>query len=75
MPPLAKDSAIIVLRATTGTGYFLELWHWGVSPPPVPFRDLDRADAPIENRIDQTFSNKAELKAQFALFIDNLFDT
>ncbi len=75
MPPLAKDSAIIILRATTGAGYFLELYHWSESPPPVPFRNLDKAEAPTENRLDQVFADKAALKAQFATFVDNMFDT
>ena len=74
MPPLAKDSVIMVLRAANGGGYFMELWCWDESPPPVPFRNLDRADTPPKNRQDRVFADKDELKTQFAAFIDNLFD-
>jgi hypothetical protein len=72
MPPYEKDTAILELYATEA-GYFLRVRKWDQSPPPVPFRDYDKANPTFAQ--DHTAEDKATLKTKFQQFVDSIFDT
>jgi hypothetical protein len=61
-----NDSAILEVR-TTENGYTIELSQWSVSPPPG-------GAPPPAVRADYIATDKADLKAKLALWVDNLFD-
>jgi len=73
MAPFNKDSAIIVIRAAAD-GYFTEVYQWtGVSPPPIPYRDLANTD-PAPTILNHVQSSKAELLAEFTAWLNGIFD-
>ena len=68
-----KDSCIIEIH-TAEDGYFLRVWKWPQSPPPVPYRDLDAGSVDTTFRQDRVSTTKTELKGEFDTFIDSIFD-
>lgn len=71
-----KDSLIIELAAAAD-GYAWRAWRWDVSPPPVPWRDMDqtmKSDGSPPDHIFKISADKTELKTELASIIDNNFD-
>ncbi len=80
MPPLVKDSAIIELLATDD-GYFMRVWKWDQTPPPIGDLTLgsfpallDYTDPEPTFRTDRVSTTKTELKSEVNQFIDGPFD-
>lgn len=67
-----KDSAILEI-GVADNGYFVRAWKWDISPPPVR-HDLDGAVPSHTFRIDHVSTNKTELKAAIASFVDNVLN-
>jgi hypothetical protein len=74
MAALAKDSSIIILRATDD-GYFASVYQWDQSPPPVNIGNrLDLTNPAASVRTDRVATDKTELKNEINAYIDTLFD-
>ena len=71
MAPYAKDSAIVILRASEN-GYTASLYLWHQNPPPFPVHQLGNAGSPV--RLEVIAADKAALKTQLATLVDNIFD-
>jgi hypothetical protein len=70
----AKDSAIIELFATED-GYFIRVWKWPESPPPVPHRTLDDTIPETGGfRQDHTAPDKTGLITKVTQFVNVEFD-
>lgn len=64
-----EDSAILEI-ITTDDGYMMQVWKWGVSPPPVPFRDLFETTPPPTFLGSRSAATKADLKTKLGQFVD-----
>ena len=75
-----QDSAIIILRAAESGDYFISVYQWNSSPPPV-VRIADvllsaeqDAASPISFRQDHVATDKTTLISKITTYINTFFD-
>lgn len=71
MAPYAKDSFVLVVRATNN-GHHASLYLWHENPPPVPLQHFGAVGNPT--RIEVIAADKTALKAQLATLVDSIYD-
>jgi hypothetical protein len=68
---LARDSALIEIHESDG-GFVLRMWKWKVSPPPIPYRDLDHTLPEWDTQESQVAKDLNDVITKLTVFISKL---